>query len=69
MADLSHPSDLAEERMRVLQDAADALALHVDSGGFCQGCLVVRARLVLSPCIRARWASAVRDCLVLPEPN
>lgn len=55
-----HPDD---ERAMVLADAAGALAVHVDDGGFCRGCILMRGRLVTCPCTRVRWALAVQASL------
>jgi len=58
--------DAVDERTRVLADAAGALVIHVDGGGFCRGCITVRARLVAFPCTRVRWARAVQASLADP---
>lgn len=61
------PPGVLEEQARVLADAAGALAIHLDDGGYCRGCIVTRARLVAFPCTRARWAWAVQASLGEPD--
>ena len=51
--------DGADERTGVLADAAAVLAVHVDDGGFCRGCVTTWARLVPFPCTQALWARSV----------
>jgi hypothetical protein len=55
--------DAVSESSRVLADAAGALAVHVDDGGFCRGCVATRARLVPFPCARVVWARSVQASL------
>lgn len=61
--------DTMDERTRVLADAAGALATHVNNGGFCRGCITIRAHLVAFPCTRVRWARAVQGSLGEPDPT
>lgn len=56
--------DALDERTRVLADAAGALAVHVDDGGFCRGCITTRGRLVALSC--AHLARAVQASLADP---
>jgi hypothetical protein len=54
---------MVEERTRAPAGAADALAVHVEDGGFCRDCVTTRARLVPFPCARVVCAQSVQASL------